>query len=83
MAARATDWTLQFARLCEREHAARILAELAAREDLYVIERDGCYLVCWGLYRSADLARSSRDIPSSLNALPDRPFPKRVDEALR
>lgn len=83
MAPRAADWTLQFARLCESEHASRILAELGARDELYVVERDGCYLVCWGLYGSADLARAARNLPSTLTGLPDRPFPKRVGEALR
>jgi hypothetical protein len=83
MAAHATDWTLQFARLCEPEHASSLLAELGARDELYLIERDGCYLVCWGMYGSADLARAARNLPSTLTRLPDRPFPKRVGDALR
>jgi hypothetical protein len=83
LASRVTDWTLQFARLCEAEHAAKILDELGDRDQLYLIERDGCYLVCWSLYGSAEQARSARDLPPALNALPDRPFPKRVEAALR
>lgn len=83
LASRGADWTLQFARLCEREHAERILAALESREDLYLVERDGCYLVCWGLYGSADLARTAGGVPSVLAELPDRPFPKRVQETLR
>lgn len=83
LASRAADWTLQFASFCEPEHARSILAELASRDGLYLIERDGCYLVCWGLYGSAELARSAPDVPPRLAGLPDRPFPKRVEDALR
>jgi hypothetical protein len=83
LASHADAWTLQFARLCESDHAADILAELAGREDLYLVERNGCYLVCWGLYGTADLARSAGEIPPTLSGLPDHPFPKRVEAALR
>ena len=83
LTSRTAVWTLQFARLCERDHAERILTVLASRDDLYLIERNGCYLVCWGLYASADLARTGGDVPSALAELPDRPFPKRVEETLR
>jgi len=83
LASRPADWTLQFARFCQREHAERILADLASREDLYLVERDGCYLVCWGVYGSADLARTAGNVPPALAELPGGPFPKRVEEALR
>jgi len=83
LSSRAADWTLQFARFCEKEHVERLLAGLASRNELYVIESGGCYSVCWGVYASADLARAAGNIPPALAEIPGTPFPKSVEEALR
>ncbi|MDH3629329.1 MAG: hypothetical protein OEV00_09055 [Acidobacteriota bacterium] len=81
-----TAYTLQLLNACDPTNVAPHAERFAGEDRFYLlpsfVNDAPCFRVCWGRYPTLDAARAADDVPASLLALTETPYPRRIGEVL-
>jgi hypothetical protein len=83
---RAEGWTLQFMVACNAESVGKIEQQLGGDPRLYLLplvhQGQPCHRICWGQYRSRELALAESSLPAPLLQINREPIPRRIDDLI-
>jgi len=82
----AEGWTLQFMVACNTESVSEIEQQLGDDPRLYLLplvhQSQPCHRICWGQYRSRELALAESSLPAPLLQINREPIPRRIDDLI-
>lgn len=82
----AEGWTLQFMVACNAESVSKLERQLGGDPRLYllplVLQGQPCHRICWGQYRSRELALAESSVPAPLLQINREPIPRRIDDLI-